>query len=1026
MTVESEHFANASRSGQQIPSPLSFAVWFSPDRYNGCAAGVVMSTDATALTLLETRREGGDRVETQGKGAHRFVGVCSTPLLQFYRQDCFVSLQRGETYLFDNAALTCSLPASAEDNNRMMHHGGDTAAMQLNPSIWESVTLRFRSHAETDLFVEGLLQGQAEELLRPPSHDILAPSHLQRAFHERSRSSSSSAAAAASRRHHSHSRGGSASSSTQPGEGRAHRHRSRSSTTRGSSVGGSRRRRSAAPPAAIVSQWMRLLHHRHHMLQYVHKELVHQAYLAAVATTQVTATPTITLLRSKLREVEVLFDDVERERADLEKERREFEAERRRAGHPAKATAAAAAPRHRGAAADPLQVAAIEEESYIGHLPNERNAAHCSARLTVPGSEWATSFLPGCSEEVLKSAVADVCCAVKLPRGLVTVAASSLRASRDGLSMEATVKFNPEVTMRDAVERRLNACSFLLLRRLYADRAVYKAVNEQRCRPAGPGHQRRPVARSASLGDTSSRGHHRHHGTKEEHERGRHGSGKRRHTTGSSSCGSSSIGAALQSRDAAPPNRRTHHSHHRHGSTPSSPHQPYPGAAPSTVIVRPAGSLAHPAQQHQAASPRQASFPQLSALLAADEAVARSEMKLREARERIELRHALRFRAAKTQLSEAERRARREREGEEEVYRLLLHAEVAAPLQQVLQGTAAIVEQEARHRAAVESCEERARQQSLRLRGRAVLQEGVAAAKAALQRREAAERLDITTAALSGFLGHAAEEQRWRHDQAERAHESGRRAANQRLSIQQLLSDTQAEEAEGRMEIIAAEQRSRHAMQMTRLEVLHQLSTAHAAPAATTSNSPTTSLSRGSSSNQREDSTKRSALLVEVSDTTMLEDGATTGRRRRLEAANPTAKPFHYMTFCPEDMEFKHNAESVMEGVLGCSVNRNLEVVEIVRRLPKRAEEDEEFQAGDMLLDASGQSLHSLSHLREVISHRVTLIQEEARQEFADLPHEELTTNPALQKYIEVLCEHHNFLIQVLRGCDILQVVVKS
>ncbi|EKF30513.1 hypothetical protein MOQ_005674 [Trypanosoma cruzi marinkellei] len=149
-------------------------------------------------------------------------------------------------------------------------------------------------------------------------------------------------------------------------------------------------------------------------------------------------------------------------------------------------------------------------------------------------------------------------------------------------------------------------------------------------------------------------------------------------------------------------------------------------------------------------------------------------------------------------------------------------------------------------------------------------------------------------------------------------------------------------------------------------------------------------------------------------------------RRRRVTGTPRQAKPFHYMTFVPEDMDHPPSASLAIEGILGCSINKNLEVTSIERPLPKVEEDDLQFQAGDMILDVAGYSLHSLSHLREVLSNRTMQIQHEAREEFVDLPEEELIVNPALQKYIDVLCEHHNFLVQVLRGCDIFQIIVKS
>ncbi|CCW65893.1 unnamed protein product [Phytomonas sp. EM1] len=142
------------------------------------------------------------------------------------------------------------------------------------------------------------------------------------------------------------------------------------------------------------------------------------------------------------------------------------------------------------------------------------------------------------------------------------------------------------------------------------------------------------------------------------------------------------------------------------------------------------------------------------------------------------------------------------------------------------------------------------------------------------------------------------------------------------------------------------------------------------------------------------------------------------------------------MTFSPEDMDYPPSAQLAVEAILGCDVNKNLEVT-CVRRAPGRTrggggggggeESDEDaFRAGDMILDVAGHALHSLSHLREVLSGRCVQIQAEAREEFPDLPDDALTVNPALQKYLELLCEHHNFLVLVLRGCDIYQIIVRT
>ncbi|CAJ16637.1 hypothetical protein, conserved [Trypanosoma brucei brucei TREU927] len=167
-------------------------------------------------------------------------------------------------------------------------------------------------------------------------------------------------------------------------------------------------------------------------------------------------------------------------------------------------------------------------------------------------------------------------------------------------------------------------------------------------------------------------------------------------------------------------------------------------------------------------------------------------------------------------------------------------------------------------------------------------------------------------------------------------------------------------------------------------------------------------------------------IMTEASQLGPAHDIDSPSRRRRVPSTPRQAKLFHYMSFVPEDMDHVPTANLAIEGMLGCSINKNLEVTCIARPLPKAEAEELQFQAGDMILDVAGYSLHSLSHLREVLANRAMQIQHEAREEFDDVPEDELLTNPALQKYIEVLCEHHNFLVQVLRGCDIFQIIVKS
>eukprot|EP00796_Vickermania_ingenoplastis_P012242 gene12242-8428_t len=653
-----------------------------------------------------------------------------------------------------------------------------------------------------------------------------------------------------------------------------------------------------------------------------------------------------------------------------------------------------------------------------------------------------------------------------------------------GLLVEAVVRFNVDVTDADTMERRLHRCDFALLHSMYAHRDGFKALQEQKRtskkRQAYAARRESSEDASSSPGGVSTSTSEVNSPEKDggraleyrgqQHDR-RHRPGEdpadaQRYTSpyGKSHGYASTTYPQQQQQQqrpndlAYPPSSRSAHPQGYSG---------YAGAPPSPHPHQPYGWPSYQQQQQQAqqAQPRGAGgalvpFAASPRSAAADEGVDRAMIEVAEARQRRLMMAAHRHRVALLLLQDREKAERRRLQQEEEpVERLALTAR-AAPMRTLYDAMKATTKAEEAHREQLLQVERRARER-LQRDGASVLQRGAKQAKAALLRDEEAERLLIESEALSHVLdlvGHdrrrkaeAAEarkrSERYQHgastaraasvlnmadhlQEAERDDRDGimKAEARTRAALRQEIEDSEdiIREAQYQRDRVEKDRQRRaeenererarseaEAMERERLRQLEeqQQETDSAAP-----NEPTVTL-MSQQQQHRTDATSR--------ESTYTEGDSSYNRRRRLDSQR-RVKPFHYMTFSPEDMDFMPNAESAIEGILGCTINRNLEVVEISRRLPKAEEEELEFQAGDMILDASGQSLHSISHLREVLSHRIMLIQEEVRQEFPDVPEEEVTTNPALQKYIEVLCEHHNFLMQVLRGCDIIQIIVKS
>lgn len=434
--------------------------------------------------------------------------------------------------------------------------------------------------------------------------------------------------------------------------------------------------------------------------------------------------------------------------------------------------------------------------------------------------------------------------------------------------------------------------------------------------------------------------------------------------------------------------------------------------------VTTAGAAAHGREQ-------QASLE----VLCSTETVDRAVMDVAEARQRRMIMNAHRHRFAFLELEDLERSDRRRLVLEEEpMQRYYIQVQVA-PLKYFPEAMRSIIQAEELHRDQICRAQAQARQWLEKQRD-PFLAKGVAMAKEALRKEEAAIRLQLESEALSRLLDIITYDQRQRSWWGKRSSYDGNKAAGMLCSMRGELVEVEREE---RLGIVKYEARLRMLMGQALYEKEEELYAQRLRTAAALEITELSFPSRGMEIPMDEQQRRPSSQL-RVSDALSRESNSLPGgdqsslshRRRRFQSQKHL-KHFHYMTFSPEDMDFKPNAESATEGILGCTINRNLEVVEISRPLSKRdGEEGDEFQTGDMILDASGQALHSLSHFREVLSHRIMLIQEEAKMEFPGLPEEEWTTNPAMQKYIEVLCDHHNFMIQVLRGCDIVQLIVKS
>lgn len=989
-------------------------------------------SDRLTVTLLEEER-GRDRNQRaasseNGKAVHRFLGMCSVPLIQFFRRGRRVSLTRGSTYLFDNSALTSRL-AKAVSNE---------AKGCGNPSFWENVVLQFHTVTEADLFVEALVQGNAEEILIPP----VMPDNATEVLRSRSSSranefmtpASTEVMTPVSRSSRKHGHSGSPQGRRHSEKPRQHQEETEEDYTR-THRPSDRHRSSSKQPALtkglsqLVKEFMRYEHHRQHMLVYMHRELVHQAFNAA-AKTVVYQKPVsfskverekLAEIERKVNEAEALYQDVQAEKRALEKERKALEREKRALDrHPHRSTSQCRAETAPATNAGRRHQAADEAHKVSVNQSRNRSAARAEylLRRFIPGSGWAAAFFPHCELDVRHAAVQDIALAAKLPRSCISMVEAApvkeqTRSERaeEGLLLVAKVRYNEKEYPKEQLEERLEACEFQLLQYMYCHRDGYKAFKKQAA--IEHSHSRSSSESSAGISASSrSPSNERNRNVKDV----RQDRSTSYHTPSSHHVSSSAL---LRQQGFFGPSSSSYSHPYPPRDPPSMSRTGGPGGASHgfNYPPPPPGSSRYGAPERDRPAPttRAQLAPALptKGMLASMEAVDRAVLEVAAARQRRLIMDAFRHRTELLDLQRNEEISRRMIEfGAEPLECVVIQAHLQ-PLKSFPQALVMLNNVEASHREKIEQVEKEMWVEMQR-EGRQILSNGVAQTRQSLEKNEHAERLLIESEAISQLLDLVAYDQRRRGieavDQLER-HQRSRGRSSDRL-LKDMMTNLVESERDEREAIQRIEAKWRSLLRQEMLEGVDELE------------------EQRRLSDRQKQMEAATVAKTPIGHTATMDSREVTsltadGRRRNLESQR-RVKLFHYMTFTPEDMDFKPNADSAIEGILGCTINRNLEVVEISRPLLRTSDEDGEFQAGDMILDASGQALHSLSHLREVLSHRIMLIQEEARAEFKDLPEEELTTNPALQKYIEVLCEHHNFLMQVLRGCEIFQLIVKS
>ncbi|KPA75706.1 putative mitochondrial hypothetical protein [Leptomonas pyrrhocoris] len=864
----------------------------------------------------------------------------------------------------------------------------------------------------------------------------------------------------------------------------------------------------------FIRNVQKMQHHRLHFMLYLHKEMVHQAYLveeaklrtaaeaaangfsrrrtgsapSSAARRPIDATTTAAEEAGRLREmenrlaqVEALHHEAAREREEAARLRREYEwkteeLNARLGSHPmaegsrgVSVNSSVNGPHRNSSAYANGQLMVVPQSSsggypimqHAGYNPSAEWALmHDPAAAPRPddvdlgtaiidryvfGEEWGRVY-PAYEADIRFNAQIDVCLAMKLPRRLVTI--TNLVVDRPGMRVTAEIRYDRAKIERDGVERRMNGCPFRFLQRFYDARDLYDPMHDG----------------AAALTGTQ---------------------------------GGSALPRALTTAAAAP--RRNSRAASSHGGRRRRPsdHRGRRGSDATSVSgdVDPDGLRDHyearvedrvRAAEDRLAKKRRRMLGDLRrqladniAQLANEEEYMRDSIDYAEAKERQRIGKAVRSKVKETlstsmaNLDEEERVGRAAVEvGAARQMHVLLGGHRRALALMNLRAS----EQDRRKQIAAQEAEargdlntmmnpaweaqrkeagRRARGEELRAGHAPVNNEKLAAAMADLISDEIADRAVIRSQAMAELLDVLYRSPPPLTRDGRRAPSSIHAPPTMRALARELID----EEADERRQLVADEQRRRRLYRqddVVQREMLQRVAMEGAEMDAWDGildgmlSQNREQLERRLSEREQlaslvnEEQFYRRTVLSDEQDAfeviaelfaaglknilthvPEVEEEDEDLRRRRVSTQRQ-AKPFHYMTFSPEDMDYPPSAVLAIEGMVGCAINKNLEVVSVARPLPKAEEEDLQLQAGDMILDVAGHSLHSLSHLREVLSNRALQIQEEALQEFPNVPQDERTTNPALQKYIEVLCEHHNFLVQVLRSCEIFQIIVRS
>lgn len=876
----------------------------------------------------------------------------------------------------------------------------------------------------------------------------------------------------------------------------------------------------------------KLQHHRLHFMQYLHKEMVHQAYLAeeakvkaAMAAQQqqqqlrdspsrrrpgsaassparrgneVSAAAEATRLRemeNRLAQVEALHREAEREREEAARLRREYEwktdelnarlgshpmaegsrgvsvnssvigPQRNSSVYPSNGGQLMVVPQHGGGSSYPVMQHpgytssvewALVHDPAAGPRPDDVDLGTAIIDRYVFGEEWGRVY-PAYEADVRFNAQIDVCLAMKLPRRLVTI--TNLVVDSPGLRVTAEIRYDRNKIERDGVERRMNGCPFRFLQRFYDMRDLYDPMHDGAA--ALTGRQAVPTRALTTMPAQQPSNHHHN--------------GRPSAVTTTSRRNSRALSTHRR--------RPDHRSRHSDVASELSDdiygddlRDHYQDRIEDRVRAA-EDRLAKKRRRMRADLRRQ--LAENIAQLVGEEAYQRDSIDYAEAKDRQRIGKEARSKVRETLSTSMAHLAEDER-----VERAAIEVGAARQLQVLLGGhrrqlallNLVASERDRRRQIAAQEAEERgdlnvmmnparesqrkdlerrARNDELMASHMKLSDEKFEAAVADLVSDEIADRAVIRSQAMAELLDVLYRSPAPMSRDGRRAPSSIHAPSTMRALLVQLT----AEEAEGRRQLLNDERRRRHLYQQDHLvkrEVLERVAVEEAELDARDAILDGMLMQNREQLERRlndreqissllnEEQFYRRTILSDEQDAfeviaelfaagmkdilthVPVADEDEEDLRRRRVSTQRQAKPFHYMTFSPEDMDYPPSAVLAIEGIVGCSINKNLEVVSVSRPLPKAEEEDLQLQAGDMILDVAGHSLHSLSHLREVLSNRAMQIQEEALQEFPNVPPDQRTVNPALQKYIEVLCEHHNFLVQVLRGCDIYQIIVRS